>query len=149
MNIEEQINVDIKKAMLTKDKIRLEALRSIKKIVIETKTAKGGSGEIDDSIAIKIIQKLAKQGKDSAIIYKEQNREDLYEQEIGQVKIFEEYLPEQLTDEQLTKLISKIITDVGAEGMKDMGKVMGVASKNLAGKADGRLISGKVKELLS
>lgn len=149
MNIEEQINADIKKAMLAKDKVRLEALRAIKKQVIEAKTAKGGTGEIDEAAATKIIQKLAKQGKDSATIYKEQNRDDLYEQEMAQVKVFEEYLPEQLSDEELTKVVKRIIADTGAESMKDMGKVMGIASKELAGKAEGKLISEKVKELLS
>lgn len=149
MNIEEQINADIKKAMLAKDKVRLEALRAIKKQVIEAKTAKGGSGEIDEATATKIIQKLAKQGKDSATIYKEQNREDLYEQEMAQVSVFEEYLPEQLSDEELTAVITKIISDCGASSMKEMGKVMGIASKELSGKAEGKLISEKVKALLS
>lgn len=149
MNIEEQINADIKKAMLAKDKVSLGALRGIKKLVIEAKTSKGGSGEIDDNTVIKIIQKLAKQGKDSASIYKEQNREDLYEDEMAQVKVFEAYLPEQLSDEELTAEIKKVIDEVGAESMKDMGKVMGIASKKLSGKAEGRLISEKVKSLLA
>jgi uncharacterized protein YqeY len=149
MNIEEQVNADIKKAMLAKDKVSLEALRGIKKQIIEAKTAKGGSGEVDDNSVIKIIQKLAKQGKDSAGIYKEQNREDLYDQEMAQVKVFEKYLPEQLSDEDLTEIIKNIISETGAESMKEMGKVMGIASKKLAGKADGRAISEKVKALLS
>lgn len=149
MNIEEQISADIKKAMLAKDKISLEALRAIKKQIIEAKTVKGGSGEVDDNSVIKIIQKLSKQGKDSASIYKEQNREDLYDQEIAQVKVFEKYLPEQLSDEELTSAVKIIIEECGAENMKDMGKVMGIASKKLSGKAEGKLISDKVKTLLS
>jgi len=149
MNIEEKVNADIKKAMLARDKVSLEALRGIKKLIIEAKTVKGGSGEVDDTSVIKIIQKLSKQGKDSALIYKEQNREDLYEQEMAQVKVFETYLPEQLSDEELIGIIKKIIEETGAESMKDMGKVMGMASKKLAGKADGRVISEKVKLLLS
>lgn len=148
MNIEEQINADIKKAMLAKDKVSLSALRGIKKLVIEAKVSKGGTGEIDDNTVIKIIQKLAKQGKDSASIYKEQNREDLYEDEMAQVKVFEAYLPEQLSDEELTAEVKKIIEEVGAESMKDMGKVMGIASKKLSGKSDGKMISAKVKALL-
>ncbi len=149
MNIEEQVNADIKKAMLAKDKVSLEALRGVKKVIIEAKTAKGGSGEVDDNAVIKIIQKLAKQGRDSASIYRDQNREDLYEYEMAQVKVFEKYLPEQLSDEKLTEIIKGIIEEFGVEGVSGMGKVMGIASKVIAGKADGKTISEKVKLLLS
>lgn len=149
MNIEEKVSSDIKKAMLAKDRVSLEALRAIKKQIIEAKTAKGAIGEIDDALLIKIVQKLAKQGKDSAVIYREQNREDLYKYEMAQVKVFETYLPEQLNDDELTRIINAIIEEIGAESMKDMGKIMAIASKKLAGRADGRTISDKVKSLLA
>lgn len=149
MNIEEQINADIKDAMKARDKVSLEALRAIKKVIIEAKSAVGSSGEVSDEDCIKIITKLSKQGKDSAQIYKEQNREDLYSDEIAQVKVFEKFLPVQLTDEELTIEIKAIIAETAAQSMKDMGKVMGIASVKLAGKIDGKLISAKVKELLA
>ncbi len=149
MALFEQINEDIKAAMKAREKEKLEALRGIKKVMLEAKTAKGGSAELGDDEALKIISKLAKQGSDSAAIYKEQGRDDLYEQEIAQVAIFEQYLPEKMSDEELTAVIKTIIEEVGASSMKDMGKVMGVASKKLAGKADGAAISVKVKALLA
>jgi uncharacterized protein YqeY len=149
MNIFDQISEDIKAAMLARDKEKLEALRNIKKVLIEAKTAKGGNEDLPDEIAIKAIAKLAKQGSDSAEIYKQQNRMDLYDPEIAQVKIYEAYLPKQMTDEELTAAVSEIIKKTGASSMKDMGKVMGTASKELSGKADGKLISEKVKSLLS
>lgn len=149
MNIFDQISEDIKAAMLARDKERLEALRNIKKVLIEAKTAKGGNEELPDDIAIKAIMKLAKQGRDSAEIYKQQNRPDLYEPEMAQVKIYDLYLPKQMSDEELTTAIKAIIAQTGATSIKEMGKVIGLASKELSGKVDGKLISEKVKALLS
>jgi hypothetical protein len=149
MNLFDQISEDIKAAMLARDKERLEALRNIKKVLIEAKTAKSGSEELSDDTAVKAIMKLAKQGRDSAEIYKQQNRQDLYDQEMAQVKIFDTYLPQQMSDEELTTAIIEIIERTGAASIKEMGKVMGLASKELAGKVEGKLISDKVKSLLS
>jgi len=149
MNLFDQISDDIRLAMLARDKERLEALRNVKKVLIEAKTAKSGGEELSDEVAIKAIAKLVKQGRDSAEIYKEQNRMDLYEPEMVQVKILEEYLPKQMDDAELTVIIKAIIEKTGATSIKEMGKVIGLASKELAGKADGRLISDKVKSLLA
>lgn len=149
MSLFDQINNDIKEAMKAREKEKLEALRGIKKVMLEAKSAVGASGELTDPEILKIIQKLAKQGTDSATIYKEQNRNDLYEQEIFQVKVFESYLPAKMSDEELTAQINSIISETGASGMKDMGKIMGIASKKLAGLADGKDIADKVKALLS
>jgi len=149
MNLFDQISDDIRLAMLARDKERLEALRNVKKVLIEAKTAKAGSEDLSDDTALKAIAKLVKQGRDSAQIYKEQNRMDLYEPEMVQVKILEEYLPKQMDDAELTSVIKAIIEKTGATSIKEMGKVIGLASKELAGKADGRLISDKVKSLLS
>lgn len=149
MTIEEQVNDGIKQAMKAHDKVRLETMRNIKKVILEAKTRPGAGDHIDDAECIKIIQKLAKQGKESAGIYKEQGREDLYEQEMGQVVVLEEFLPRQLSEAELTQALKEIITSVGASAPQDMGKVMGVATKKLAGLADGKAISAKVKELLA
>ena len=149
MNLFDQISEDIKKAMLARDKVRLEALRGVKKEFLEAKTAKGAGGELTDETATKILVKMAKQRKESAAIYAENNRPELAENELAEAKVIEEYLPKQLTEEELTAELKKIIAEVGAEGPKDMGKVMGVASKALAGRAEGRAISAKVKELLN
>ena len=149
MSLFDLISSDIIVAMKAREKEKLEALRGIKKVMIEAKSAAGANGELSDQECLKIIQKLAKQGTDSANIYKEQGREDLYQQEIFQVKVFETYLPVKMSDAELTEAIQSIITEVGAAGMKDMGKVMGIASKKLAGLADGKDISDKVKALLS
>ncbi len=149
MELFNQINEDLKAAMKARDKEKLEALRNIKKVMLEAKSAKGAGAELDDTEVVKIISKLAKQGSDSAKIYKEQGRDDLYEQEMAQVAVFETYLPAKLSDEELTKIVKEIIAETGASSMKDMGKVMGIASKKLAGKADGKEISGKVKNILS
>ena len=149
MALFDQINNDLKEAMKAREKEKLEALRGIKKVMLEAKTAAGASAELSDEEALKIIAKLAKQGIDSATIFKEQGRMDLYEQEMAQVIIFESYLPAKLSDEELTAAVKSIIEETGASSMKDMGKVMGVATKKLAGKADGKDISAKVKELLS
>jgi uncharacterized protein YqeY len=149
MSLFETISNDILEAMKAREKEKLEALRGIKKVMIEAKSAAGASGELSDQDALKIIQKLAKQGTESASIYKEQGRNDLYEQEMFQVKVFEAYLPAKMTDAELEVAVKAIIAESGASGMKDMGKVMGMASKKLAGLADGKDISDKVKALLS
>lgn len=148
MDLFDRISEDIKKAMLAKDRVRLEALRGIKKEFLEAKTAKGGDGTLSDEAANKVLVKMAKQRRESAAIYKEQNRQDLADGELAEVAVIEEYLPKQLTEEELTAELKKIIAEVGATDAKMMGKVMGVASKALAGRADGRAISAKVKELL-
>lgn len=148
MDLFDKISDDIKKAMLARDKVRLEALRGIKKEFLEAKTAKGAGGVLTDEAAIKILTKMAKQRKESAAIYAENNRPELAENELAEAKVIEEYLPAQLTPEELEAELKKIIAETGAEGPKDMGKVMGVASKALAGRAEGRAISAKVKELL-
>ena len=149
MDLFDKISEDIKKAMLAKDRVRLEALRGIKKEFLEAKTAKGGDGTLPDDAATKILVKMAKQRRESAAIYSEQNRPELAENELAEMAVIEEYVPKQLTDEELTAELKKIIAEVGATDAKMMGKVMGVASKALAGRADGRAISAKVKELLS
>lgn len=149
MNLFDTINEEIKKAMLAKEKTRLETLRFVKKEFIEAKTAKGSNGELTDDQALKIIQKMVKQRKETAIIYAEQNRPDLAENELAEVAVLETFLPKAMSEEDLTLALTSIIEEVGAAGMKDMGKVMGVASKKLAGKADGKAINEKVKQLLS
>ncbi|WP_430973274.1 GatB/YqeY domain-containing protein [Sunxiuqinia rutila] len=149
MGLFDQINEDMKAAMKAREKDKLEAIRAIKKVLLEARAAKGANAELDDQEVVKVIQKLAKQGRDSATIYKEQGREDLYEQEMKQVEVFEVYLPEKMSDEVLEATIKTIIESVGASGMKDMGKVMGIASKQLAGQADGKDIADKVKALLA
>ena len=148
MNLFDKISEDIKTAMLAKDKIRLEALRGAKKEFLEAKTAKGSDGELTDETAVKIIQKMVKQRKDSANIYAEQNRPELAEKELAEVVVLENYLPKQMTPEELETALKVIIEKTGATSAKDMGKVMGVASKELAGKAEGRAISETVKKLL-
>lgn len=148
MNLFDQISNDIKEAMKAREKEKLEALRGIKKVMLEAKAAEGSTGELTDQESLKIISKLAKQGADSAMIYKQQGRDDLYEQEMFQVKVFESYLPQKMSDAELSEAVKAIISETGASGMKDMGKVMGVASKKLAGLADGKDISDKVKALL-
>lgn len=148
MTIEEQVNQGIKEAMKAHDKIRLETYRNIKKVILEAKTKPGANDQIDDAECLKIIQKLAKQSSESAAIYKEQGRMDLYEEESGQLEVLSSFLPKQMTEEELTAALREIIAATGAASAKDMGKVMGVATKQLAGKADGKVISAKVKELL-
>ena len=148
MSLSDQINEDIKAAMKAREKDKLEALRNIKKVMIEARAAKGAGSELTDEESLKIIQKLAKQGRDSAAIYEEQNRLDLSEPEMVQVAVFESYLPKKLSDAELTAVVKSIIEKTGATSIKDMGKVMGAASKELAGKADGRDIADKVKALL-
>lgn len=149
MSLFDQVSKDIVAAMKAKDKVRLEALRNIKKFFIEAKTAPGANDTLDDAVALKILAKLAKQGHDTAALYHEQNRPDLAEEEEAQAKVIEEYLPKALTPEELEAEVKAIIAQVGATSAKDMGKVMGVASKQLAGRADGRAISTLVKQFLA
>ena len=149
MTIEEQVSKGIMAAMKAKDTVRLEVLRNIKKVFIEAKSVARAPDQIADSESVKIIQKLAKQGRESAEIYKSQGREDLYSHEMAQVEVLNEFLPKQLSEEELRTALKAIIEKVGATSAKEMGKVMGVASKELAGVADGKAISAIVKELLS
>ena len=148
MSLFDQISADIISAMKARDKVSLEALRNVKKVFLEAKTAPGANDELSDADATRIIQKLVKQGKDAAEIFASQNRQDLADEELAQIAVFERYLPKALSDEELTTAVSEIIAATGATSMKDMGRVMGIASKQLAGKAEGRAISAKVKELL-
>lgn len=149
MGLFEQVSEDIKTAMKAKDKVALETLRNVKKVFLEAKTAPGANDTLNDTDALKLIQKLSKQGKDAAEIYIQQGRQDLADAELEQVKVMERYLPKQLSAEELEAALKEIIAETGATSGKDMGKVMGVATKKLAGQADGRLISVLVKELLS
>ena len=148
MNLFDQISEDIKKAMLARDKVRLEALRGVKKEFLEAKTAKGANGELPDDKAIQILMKMIKQRKESAKIYAENLRQELADNELAEAGVIEEYLPKKLSPEELEAKLKEIIERVGAQGAKDMGKVMGVATKELAGLAEGKTISAKVKELL-
>ena len=145
----DQISADIKAAMLARDKVTLEALRGIKKEFLEAKTAKGGDGTLHDEQGGKIMQKMVKQRKETALIYREQNRSELAENELAEAAVIEKYLPQQMSDAELEAAVTAIIAQVGASGPQDMGKVMGVATKQLAGKTEGRLISDKVKALLN
>lgn len=149
MDLFDRISEDIKKAMLARDTERLEALRGIKKEFLEAKTAKGSDGTLSDEKAVQILSKMIKQRKESADIYTAQQRPELAAVELAQAAVIEEYMPRQLSDEELTQALRDIIARVGASSPKEMGKVMGVASKELAGKAEGRTISAKVKELLA
>ncbi|MBR5530198.1 MAG: GatB/YqeY domain-containing protein [Bacteroidaceae bacterium] len=149
MDLFEKVSKDIVAAMKVKDKVRLEALRNVKKYFLEAKTAPGAGDVLTDDAAMKILAKLAKQGKDTATLYTEQGRADLAAEELGQVAVIEEYLPQPLSAEELEAAVRSIIAEVGATSPKDMGRVMGVASKQLAGKAEGRAISELVKQLLS
>ena len=142
------ISSDIQAAMLARDKIRMETLRGVKKEFLEAKTAKGADGDLNDEVAVKILQKMVKQRKDSAAIYQEQNRPELAERELAEVTVLESYLPKPLSPTELENAIRDIIAQVGATSIKDMGKVMGAATQALAGKTEGRLISEKVKQLL-
>ncbi|HJC17929.1 MAG TPA: GatB/YqeY domain-containing protein [Candidatus Alistipes stercorigallinarum] len=148
MSLEKQISTGIMEAMKAKNPVRLSALRNVKKYIIEAKTAGPEIAELPDADVMKIIAKLVKQGTDSAAIYVEQHRQDLADEELAQVAVLQEFLPKQLSAEELTEAVRAIIAEVGATSMKEMGKVMGVASKRLAGQADGKEISAKVKELL-
>ena len=149
MSLKQQIEADIKKAMLAKQKDELKALRAIKSMILLAETEKGGSGEISADAEMKMLMKAVKQRKDSAQIYKDQNREDLYAVEMAEVEVIERYLPKQMSEEEVEAELKKIIEQVGATGPQDMGKVMGAATKALAGKADGKTISGIVKKILT
>ncbi len=149
MNLFDQISDDIKKAMLARNHAELDALRGIKKEFLEAKTAKGGNGELTDEAALKILQKMAKQGKDAAAIFVEQKRQDLADEYLAQVAVYERYLPKPMSAAELEAAVRAIIEQVGAKTPQEMGKVMGVAAKQLAGKADGRSISEAVKRLLA
>ncbi len=149
MDLFEQVSKGIIDAMKAKDAVRRDTLRNVKKVFLEAKTAPGSNDELKDADALKILMKLAKQGRESAEIYQQQGRADLAEEEMAQVRVIEEYLPKQLSEEELEQKLKEIIAQVGATSAKEMGKVMGVASKQLAGLADGKAISAKVKQLLS
>lgn len=147
--LEQEINQEIKAAMLSKDAARLRGLRAIKAALLVSKTEKGASESITEDAEIKVLQKLAKQRKESAEIYKTQNREDLYTIEMEELEVIEGFLPKQLSRQEVEVQIKAIIESSGASSVKEMGKVMGLANKQLAGKADGKMISEIVKQLLS
>lgn len=149
MNLEQQINNDIKAAMLAKESAKLEALRAIKAAILLAKTEKGATGELSSEAEIKLLQRLVKQRKESAEVFGQNNRQELADKEKYEAQIIEVYLPKQMSEEEITEEVKKIIAETGASSVKEMGKVMGVASKSLAGKADGKLISEVVKKLLA
>ena len=149
MDLFEKIGNDIKAAMLAHETVKLAALRGVKKEFLEAKTSKNANGELSDETAVKILQKMVKQRKESAAIFTEQNREDLAKNELEEASYIEAYLPKQLSEEEIEETVKGVIAQVGAAGMKDMGKVMGSATKLLAGKADGKVISEIVKKLWS
>lgn len=149
MALFEQVSEDIKAAMLARDKVRLMTLRNIKKLFLEAKTAPGANDTLEDAAAMKLLQKLAKQGKETANTYVAAGRQDLAEEELAQVRVIEEYLPQALSEEEIERIVRDIIAQTGATSMKDMGKVMGIASKQMAGKAEGGTISQIVKRLLA
>ena len=148
MSLQQKLMVKLKEAMKSKDAVALESLRAIKSEILLAQTKGGASNELAKEDEIKLLQKLVKQRKDSAVIYNEQGRNDLAEPELAQVEVIAQFLPEQMSEDELKKIIAEIMAKVGASSMKDMGKVMGMASKQLAGKADGKAISMAVKELL-
>lgn len=149
MSLENKINEDIKKAMLAREKEKLEALRAVKTALLVAKTEKGAGETMTEETEIKILQRLVKQRKESATVFKDQNREELAQKELYEADVIEEYLPAQMSEEEIKSVIGKIIEEVGAKSMADMGKVMGVASKKMAGKAEGKLIADTVKSILS
>ena len=149
MELFDIISNDIKEAMKAKDKVALDTLRNIKKVLLEAKTAPGAGDTVSDETAVKLIQKLVKQGKESAALYSSQNRPELAAEELAQVAVMEKYLPKQMSEEEIAAALKEIIAQVGADKPQDMGKVMGVATKQLAGKADGKTISAIVKQLLA
>lgn len=148
MTLEEKVMTDLKTAMLARDEKALRSLRAIKSAIINAKTAEGFSGEIKEDDEIKLLQKLVKQRKDSLEIYEKQDREDLASKEREEIEVINKFLPQQIEGEELKAIISKIIEETGATSARDMGKVMGAANKQLAGKADGKSIAAVVKELL-
>ncbi len=149
MSLFDKVSADIQAAMKAREKVRLEALRGAKKEFLEAKTAPGANGELTDEQAIKILTKMVKQRKESARIYVENSRQELADNELAEATVLEEYLPKQLSPEELEAELKAIIAEVGATSPKEMGKVMGVATKKLAGRADGRAIQGVVKTLLA
>ena len=149
MNLQDKVMTEMKAAMKAKDTVALESLRAVKSAILLAKTDKGAGAELSEEEEIKLVQKLVKQRKDSAAIYQEQGREDLAEPELAQVAVIEKFLPEQLTEEEIEKVVVQTIDSVAASGMQDMGKVMGIVSKELAGQADGKTISAIVKAKLS
>lgn len=149
MNLFDTISNDIKEAMKAQDKVSLATLRNIKKVMLEAKTAPGAGDTLSDEAALKIIQKLVKQGKESAELYQSQNRTDLAQEELSQVAVMEKYLPKQMSADELQAALKEIISEVGATSPREMGKVMGEATKRLAGRADSKAISNIVKELLA
>ena len=149
MTLFDQISNDIKEAMKARDKVRLETLRNIKKVFLEAMTAPGANDTLEDADALKIIAKLAKQGRETAVTYTQAGRHDLADAELAQVEVLESYLPKQLDEAEIEAVVRDIIVKTGATSMKDMGKVMGTATKQLAGQADGRVVSSIVKKLLS
>lgn len=149
MTLFDKVSEDIKEAMKARDKVRLETLRNIKKVFLEAKTAPGANDTLEDADAFKILQKLTKQGRESARTYTDNGRQDLADAELAQAAVIEEYLPKQLGEDEIEAEVRKVIADTGAQSMKDMGKVMGIVSKQLAGRADGRAISAVVKRLLA
>lgn len=149
MTLFDKVSEDIKEAMKARDKVRLETLRNIKKVFLEAKTAPGANDTLEDADAFKILQKLAKQGRESARTYTDNGRQDLADAELAQAAVIEEYLPKQLGEDEIEAEVRKVIADTGAQSMKDMGKAMGIVSKQLAGRADGRAISAVVKRLLA
>jgi uncharacterized protein len=149
MSLEQKVMADLKTAMLAKDEKSLRSLRAIKSAIIIAKTAEGAGGEIKEEDEIKLLQKLVKQRKDSLEIYEKQNREDLAEKEREEISVIEKFLPKQMDEVELRTIIQKIIDETGASSPADMGKVMGAANKQLAGKAEGKTIAGIVKEILN
>lgn len=149
MSLKKTIEADIKQAMLAKDKDTLTAVRSIKSLILLAETESGAAAELTPDQELKLLTKAAKQRRESAEVFKAQNREDLAEKELLELAVIEKYLPKQLTEQEITEAIKAIIAEVGATSLADLGKVMGVATKSLAGKADGKVVSGLVKALLS
>lgn len=149
MALEQEVASALKTAMLAKDETSVRSLRAIKAAIILAKTAEGAGGELTPEVEIKLLQKLVKQRKDSLEIFRQQNREDLAVKEEDEIRVIEKFLPASISPEELTAALRSIITELGAKGPADMGKVMGVASKQFAGKADGKTISTLVKELLA
>lgn len=148
-SIFDQVSKGIREAMKAHDKVRLEALRNAKKVFLEAKTAPGANDTLEDDKAMKLLQKLVKQGEESADIYTKAGRPELAEGELAQVSVYKEFLPKPLSEEEIEATVRDIIAQTGAASMKDMGKVMGIATKQLAGKADGKVISGIVRKLLA
>jgi len=149
MSLFEQVSQEIILAMKAREKEKLEALRNLKKLMLEARSLKGAGAELTDEEALKLVQKLVKQGRESAEIYEQQNRKELYDQERAQVKVLESFLPAPLTEEELAAAIREIIRQAGASSIKDMGRVIGIAARELAGRADGKEIAARVKQMLT